>query len=57
MRNLETFRWLLLSACAALLIWAGLNLWHLKHMELFLLLFSLGCTCLVLAFRKMRTRK
>ncbi|KIX15219.1 hypothetical protein [Dethiosulfatarculus sandiegensis] len=56
MKNKEAFRWLAWAATMALLIWAGASLWHLKHMELFLLLFTAGNACLVVLFRFMREK-
>lgn len=52
----ELWRWLIWAIVLISLFVCGRSLIHLKHMELFLLCFTLGCVALVLIFRKLRDK-
>lgn len=53
----EKWRWLVWAVVAVVLVLCGRSLLHLKHMEWFLLLFTLGSAGLVLVFRTLRNRR
>ncbi len=55
-QSLEKYRWIIWAVVALVLFFCGRSLLHLKHMEWFMLLFSLGSGGLVLAFRSLRDR-
>ena len=52
----EFCRWVIWSVILVALVWMGVNLIHLKHLEWFLLLFTVGCVALVFAFRHLREK-
>ena len=52
----EGCRWIIWTVVLIALIWMGINLIHLKHLEWFLLLFTIGCVVLVFAFRHLRVK-
>ena len=54
--NKELWRWLIWVVVLVSLVVCGRSLTHLKHMELFLLCFTLGCAAVVLIFRAMRDK-
>jgi hypothetical protein len=53
----EKTRWLIWTVVVLVLFFCGRSLLHLKHMEWFMLAFSLGSGGLVLAFRSLRGRE
>ena len=52
----ELCRWIIWVIVVVSLVICGKTLTHLKHMELFLLIFTLGCLALVLLFRQLRDK-